>query len=112
MTVTADNQALLRQGVTQLVQPAIWNQLAGDTTTWSDPGAPVISFRAESPLILGNRATVGFYAYYFPLHPWLWVCVSGGAMDLRGQEERRSSLTSDDHLDSGWAMAQTLICTA
>lgn len=67
---SADDNALLDQGIQYLTKPAIWGQLRGNYALWSTESPRVFSISlVETPFTsYGLRAGVGIWV---SLHPWL-----------------------------------------
>jgi cellulose synthase operon protein B len=73
--VTAATPELLLARVDALVTPAIWNQLAGDVTLWTEPDRTVYSRRAGQGFMLGNPGMADALRYQLSLHPWILIAV-------------------------------------
>lgn len=74
MTVfTAADSRLLKDNMTDLIQPQKWNRLAGDYVVWRNENDYIYTQRAGSEYLFGQVGLSSRLEYYFNRHPLFWA---------------------------------------
>ena len=99
--ISASSADQLYLGVQQLVQPAVWDNLRGDTGWWRDGEATPLSQRRLASYHVGEANTARTASYFFSQYPW-WVLAATililialtylVLVLIRAQSRRRSDL--------------------
>lgn len=99
--ISASTADQLYLGVQELVQPAVWDNLRGDTGWWQDGVATPLSQRRLPSYHVGEANTARTASYFFSQYPW-WVLTTTilvlialtylVLVLIRAQSRRRSDL--------------------
>jgi cellulose synthase operon protein B len=68
----AANEELLYQGTTELIKPAIWNDLQGNVVIWNKGAESVAWQKAGGDYTVGAVSVTSRLEFYFSRYPWLW----------------------------------------
>jgi hypothetical protein len=85
--ITAADAPALRQAVAALIQPAIWYELKGDVSAWTDDRPGVASARVQARFPLGDpppglRQWALYWDSYLAEHPGFWIVLVVGCIAL------------------------------
>lgn len=68
--LTATDDALLLSRTDDIVQPAVWNRLAGDVALWQ--GEKIATQAAGPRFVVGESGLSTRISFVLSLHPWFW----------------------------------------
>ncbi|MEI6414132.1 MAG: cellulose biosynthesis cyclic di-GMP-binding regulatory protein BcsB, partial [Pseudomonadota bacterium] len=70
--ILAQTPATLREGVTALVRPELWTQLAGDVATWRAGESTLNHQQVGRDYQVGDVGPLATAEFYFSRYPWIW----------------------------------------
>ncbi|MEM1138245.1 MAG: cellulose biosynthesis cyclic di-GMP-binding regulatory protein BcsB [Pseudomonadota bacterium] len=70
---TAETTAALSAGIQQLMEPALWGQLAGDLNLWRPGSEFVYSQQAGDLYYMGSAKPMSFLRYHLARAPFWWI---------------------------------------
>ena len=70
---TAADENLLMEGISEMIKPAVWNDLQGNLVIWSRGAENVAWQKVGGDYSIGKVSIPARLEFYFSRYPWMWL---------------------------------------